>query len=242
MASRSGRPALTAAVAAAVVITAVVIIAVLGRATPPELPSIDEQPDPPVRGELVALTSGDDSGDDETCVIHVDLVTRSRRTLTCDEERLGDIGWTAHGTVQATAHHDGGLVRVVTVTVASGEVDERILDHRTAPLVDDGIATRYGPADRSDGVRATIGHDPEPTVTVIDRDGTVRGEQRFEATRHYRLRGIGWSPNGRWLVVHDSAERLLVLDDRGQNPRVLIEGVRDAAWRPRGGPGSERPR
>lgn len=228
----AARSVAAVAVAVGVLVAAVVAIAVLGRATPPELPSLADEPDPPVRGELAVLAGADD--DDRTCLSHVTLPAADETELHCDAADLRDVGWADRDTIQATAHHDGGLVRVVTVDVGDGAVTERIVPRGEVPATEGGeVVEPYGPAERADGRRATVGHDEPPTVTVMDAAGRVRGEHRVAGGRHYRLDGVGWSPDGRWLVVADSADRLLVLDERAANPRVLLEDVRAAAWRPR---------
>lgn len=225
------RRALTSAfVAAAVLVAAVTAIVAVGRSSPPPLPTLAEQPEPRVGGAVAYIAATDDDG---SCVVAVDLADGAERTRACTDSVLHTAAVTDDGVVTAVGVHPGGQL-VVTVD-ADGAVDERIVDGDDVPELPDRLTRQ--PAVRGDGMRVTTGHGDDATlVTVIDADGRIHAERRFDGGRGYAISHVGWTGDEQWVLLGDTAGRLIVADDRLRHARVVADDV-DGSPRPPTRPG-----
>jgi hypothetical protein len=184
---------------AAAVLAAVVVTLVLvfGIVRPPQLAALDD----PGFDEAVALVTWDD----EPCLVVVGA-DGSSSVVRCDDQ-LGDlIAWTDEGIVLESWGASGPSL--VTVDATTGET----------------IARGAGDAD---------GMWPEPDIDaawvedgrLVVRDGStelwsVAASGSYEVT-------AGWtSPDGRWVALQDSADRLLLVPaDGSREPVVWAEAV-----------------
>lgn len=219
--SDHARAVVSAGVAAALFVGAVAVVVVLGRSSPPQLPSLAGQPVPDLHGQLAYLAEGDG---DQTCAAIVDLADGSRRVRGCVDARLHEATLADDGrTVEAVGSHPGGTL-VVTFD-EDGRIRQRVVDPADPADIDDPLRSRR--AESADGRRAIIsgfGHDPAE-IAVVGADGRVLAERRFEGGRGYGVTHVGWISDDEWLVLHDTAGRLLVIDAGLRRARVAADDV-----------------
>jgi hypothetical protein len=205
------RPIVLVAAAVVAVLTVVVVL-VFGVVRPPELATFD---DPAFDGAMAVAT-----WEDDWCVQVVD--GDGARELTCDRDGGELVAWTGDGIEVLRWLHD--REELVTLDPATGDAVAR------RDVSDD-------PGDESWWVEPDI-----DTVTV--RDGTLEVELdgevlwRVETRDPYEVTS-GWvGPDGDWVVLQDSADRLLLVPaDGSAPPAVLAEDVSAYAtlvWREAG--------
>lgn len=206
-----------ATIAAAVIVATVAVIIVLGRPSPPHLPTLAEHPTPQHEGTLPYLRADGDG----TCVVLVALSDGARDELACVDETLRQVALSDDGrSVIATGSHTPGRL-VVTVDIADRTVDERVVDHGDVP--DEVGGRHYAPAQqavRTDGTRATINDD---LLTVIDDADRIVAERELSGGRGYRLRRVEWTADEQRILVYDNADRILVFDEEAGTPRVVTD-------------------
>lgn len=203
------RRSITALIAAAVLIAAVVAAVLLfGVARPPELAAIDEGTAP------AAAVAWNRWEDDESC-IHVAWPDGRVTTPYCATDGGEIVAWPADGIV-LRAWGRGGETEV-TIDAETGEVIERrAVDSqaaeqqpRPAAPVDNWVRS-----DHEDGVL---------TVTFETSGGVI---WTVEAPDAYRITSGVRSPDGDWVAMVDSASRLLVVEaDGSAEPRVWASDV-----------------
>lgn len=230
------RAVVSAVAAAALFAAAVVVIVVLGRTSPPSFPPLAQQLEPRVEGVVAYLAQDDD---DSPCVAVVDVSDASRRVLGCPADRLYEVrvtGGTADEgglTVEARGEHPGG--RLVVRYDASGRTSRRVVtgpETRSPgePAVPGGPpppGLRPVPdgAQRSDGTRAVTGFgDARAEVTVLTADGRIVAKRDFDGG-DYAVTRARWTDDGRWLLLWDTAGRLLVADAQLRDIRVVADDV-----------------
>lgn len=219
--SDHARAVVSAGVAAAVFVGAVAAVAVLGRSSPPQLPSLADQPVSDLHGQIAYVVAGDG---DQTCAAIVDLADGSREVRGCVDARLHGATLADDGrTVEAVGSHPGGTL-VVTFD-GDGRIRERVVDPAEPADIDDPLRSRR--AESADGRRAIIsgfGHDPAE-IAVVSADGRVLAERRFEGGRGYGVTDVGWITDDEWLVLRDTAGRLVVIDASLRRARVAADDV-----------------
>lgn len=203
---RGGRSIVSLVAVGVVVVTIVGLTAVFGVHRPPELASIVDRPDP-APPEAVAWTSWQD---DETCVHLADPAG----TLTapwCSSMGGELVGWTASGEVVLRTWEGGGQLRILDP--GSGAL--------TGRLEEDGEAS----LPEGDAVWSERDGDD-----LVVRDLATDGELwRVAAPERYTIESSGKTADGDWIVMVDSAERLLVMPaDGAVAPRVWADDV--PAW------------
>lgn len=216
----------TVAVAGALVVALAVtaIVLVLGVIPLPDVPALSVQPKPALPG-TIAYTRGER---DETCVHAVR--GGEDRELRCVEEYARLLGFTPDGDVAVEVFRDGPPTALV-LDAGSGEVVRRMRPDRDVPRPGDP----WDPWDRHTGpdgseldARSDDGH---AELLVIGPDGGERVLLSLDGPRDYRVRPAGWSPDGRFVLVIDSAGRLLVVSAAGDpQPRLVADDVSEAAW------------
>lgn len=66
---------------------------------------------------------------------------------------------------------------------------------------------------------------------MVPPDGPARTLLAAEGLRDYAFLHARWSPDGEWVLVLDSVDRLLLLRAAGDPvPRVVATGVDQPAW------------
>lgn len=223
------RPFLAAAGAVALVGAAVAAIVVLGGVRYPDLPTVAEQPDPVVEGRIAfARWDGGDS-----CIV-VAEAGREPRALTCkDHGGFGGLDWTADGRLRVE-RWSGSVDEELVLDPATGEV----VDRRVRPD-DDGSddARDHGPPawEWDDGSRVVVGGaDRESWVERLGPDGPPERLLTVHGPRGYRFDDATFSPDGDWVLVTDSEERLIVVPAGGGPARLLTEdgGANPVWWQP----------
>lgn len=197
-----GRPRQPLALVAAAVVAAATVAGVLlfGVVHPPELATFD---DPGFGGALAVA-----AWDERWCITVVDR--DGARELRCDEEGDDLVAWSDEG-IEVLRWLPHGEQRV-TFDPATGEevaredVSERASDGTWWPEAD------LGPVAPHDG------------TLEVRVDGEV--VWRVEARDPYEVTA-GWvSPDGAWVALQDSAERLLLVPaDGSAPPAVAAEDV-----------------
>jgi hypothetical protein len=107
---------------------------------------------------------------------------------------------------------------------------ERAPDSRApSAAIDDLIRARRV---RADGSRLEVtASDGRVVLRVRDPQGEARELLRADGPRDYGYPQVQWSPDGRWVLVLDSRERLIVVsEDAGVAPRALAEDAASPAW------------
>jgi DNA-binding beta-propeller fold protein YncE len=86
---------------------------------------------------------------------------------------------------------------------------------------------------RDDGAEAVVRHgddDGSWEVQVV-QDGTTRTVLSASGPDDYSMWGAQWSPDGRTIVVFDSARRAIAVAADGEpNPRVIATNADRLAW------------
>lgn len=197
-------------VAAAILVVVVVgLVLAFGIVRPPALATLADQPEPAPPGRL-AWTAWSDNG---TCIHVLDTDGTIQRELWCERDGAEVVAWTDDGIVVRSWHERGEELTVVDP--ATGEV----VDRRRVEHVDDAVPTESVYAERRDG----------RLVVVRDRDRAVVWE--VEAPDTYHVRSSAVSPDGGWVAMVDSAERVLVVPSDGSAPpRVWAEDVPSWQW------------
>jgi hypothetical protein len=195
-------------------------ILLLGRLSYPDFPSVAEQPDPEVPG-IVAFIRWDDG---ESCLHVVDAGAGQARRLRCDEFLSGPLTWSEDGLVQVTTHEGPQPGRILAVDPSTGRTvrTDDLGREPQRPVADvDGDGRRL----RTESERGLV------RLLVEGADGPVREVVRVEGPRDYHWWAPQWSPDGRYALVADSAQRLLVVEFDGGDVRILATAAGgDAAW------------
>ncbi len=191
-------------IAAGVLLAAVVgATVVFGVARPPALASVgDAGTFEPSAG--VAWLGWDR---DRQC-LHIALRDGTTSQPYCDRDGGEVIAWTSEGIVVASWTQSGAVH--ITVDPDTGAViDRRTVSDDEQPFFD-----------YPEGVRSYS--DNGRTTVELDMSGTVVWE--VDAVETYMVYG-GWvSPDGEWVTMHDSADRLLVVPTDGHaDPLVWVD-------------------
>ncbi len=192
------RRSVLALVGAALLVVAVfVLVLVFGVARPPQLVPLADAADRPAAG--VAWTAWDADG---ACV-SIGAADGSVRELRCERDGGDVIAWTDEGVIVRRWMQSGETDLVLDP--GSGEV----LDRRA---VDDDMY-RSWPA----GVRSYR----EDGELVVELETTDQVIWRTEAAPTYDIYQGALSPDGAWVAMGDSAERLLVVPADGSAPPMV---------------------
>ena len=192
--------------AAGLVVGVVAAVLLFGIARPPALASLSDRPDPaPSAG--VAWSTWRDGG---SC-IEVAQPDGSVAEVRCEPQDGELVGWVDGGPL-LLARYGGGAPRVLEIDPDTGEVlgtrpEEPEESFREGRFGDLAVASYR---DRGD--------------LVVVMDGTELW--RVDAPDAYDIRGSAMSPDGRFVALTDTADRLLVLEADGSTPpRVWAEDV-----------------
>lgn len=194
------KPALVGAALLLVVVVALVLV--FGIARPPALPSLADVPDP-APPAAVAWTTFD--RDDGPC-LYVARPDGTTGSLDCNLD--GEV-W---------AWDDDGIA--VFTYRAHDEIE--IIDPATGAVVE---RREVGDGERPGPSRAgTVSSQHRDGTLVVTRDDTREVIWEIDAPEGYRVGQGAVSPDGDWVAMFDSAERLLLVPaDGSADPRVWAE-------------------
>ena len=232
------RSIVAAAVAVLVVAAALLAVLLLGRAEPPAFPSLTASPDPSIPGRVAFATAGGDA----TCLAVVDAGGGQPRTLHCVQDLFAtDVSWRSAGEAVLRGHDRLGALEL-SVDPAQGRVlaRKRIPPGAEPPARPEPAGCPMAGDERADGAYVVTtqasapraGEELATGVVLVEPDGGERPLVSVEDSSGYAFVCAAFSPDGRWVLVRDTADRLLVLDARAGGARVLAAGATAAAWQP----------
>jgi hypothetical protein len=186
----------------------------------PSFPSLATHPDVSLHGTVAynALPTGSKEGVKRSCVKVVAASGGTPHTLFCAQQPKfmgAALVWLADGRLQATSLDQDHWRKVIDVTTGA-ITDAAWSKPAVVPLEAVG-----GPHGERVTVSTTFG------ILHLDlvRGSTTRTLLSVDVPRDYSMESLAWSPDGTFLVVEDSAARLLVITT-GAHPttRMLIDG------------------
>ena len=233
---KSERRAIVSIVAAVSVLVAVTaIIFVFGVIPLPDFPSLAEQPDSSIPGTVAYLAFENEFGN-EPCLVTVPASGgRVVEWVWCGRQYVEFPSWTADGllvVVDYTAQPSYLLIDPATGT-AVDRIPQDNQPGEPVPLPYSSTVRQERPDGarvRTDGGR---GGDASVVVRINGEDQTILSVEN--APSDYSFIDVQWSPDGAWVLVSDTAGRLLIVGADG-NPgaRVLVDGLQpygaQAAW------------
>ncbi|MGH8886262.1 MAG: TolB family protein [Egibacteraceae bacterium] len=221
-AERNRRPVTAAAVAAVIVVAAFGGIVLFGRLSVPSYPSLTDHPDPSIPGTIAFWRTGR-----SPCLSLVPARGGQVRELWCKEHaETSRPEWTVDGNLVVRTYSVNGPEHL-TIDGATGEVLER----RAGSF--DAYPQPTGADTRGDGTRAVIDDtEGKATLSLVAPSGRPRPLLVAHGPRNYAFLDARWSPDGSWLLVTDSKERVLVVDSATGTARVLVSHGQSPTWSP----------
>lgn len=218
----SRRPVIAAAVAAVLLVAAFAGIVLVGRLPVPSYPSLAQQPDRRIPGTVAFWRTGR-----TPCLSLVPASGGQARELWCHQNaEVSRPEWTEGGNLVVRTYSVSGPERL-TIDGATGEVLERragSFDMHPHPA---------GTNTRGDGTRAVIDNtEGEARLSLVAPSGRPQALLVADGPRDYAFFDTRWSPDGNWLLVTDSEERVLVVDAATGQARVLASNGQSPAWSP----------
>ena len=188
--------------AAVLLIGVVGAVVVIGVNRPPALATLADEPDPAVTGEVAwAGWTG------ERNCLWVAQVDGHVRDLRCGDLEGDLVGWTEDGLM--ITRWDG---RMLTVDAETGATASR--------------SGTFEPVETVATVVRVERHDGQVLVILETPAGPDVELWRTEAAEAYDVHASSLSPDGDWVALVDSAQRLLVAPaDGSAPPRVWASGV-----------------
>lgn len=230
---RSLDPRLAAGLAVLVLGGTLAAILAFGQLRYPAFPSLREHPDPSITGTIAWIAN--DEEDYRACL----WVARASgeeapRRLACASDLGGPVTW-RDGLIEMETPagkrvYDPADGRVVSQGAPSDPEPPGPPRHGPGPIP---VAEHQDRAVSPHGDRAVPVSEDGRVRLYLERDGgsrTLVAEVR--GPRHYGWWDVAWSPDGRYLVVHDSAQRLLIVDARDGAVRLLARPAGQATWGP----------
>ena len=220
----SGRT-VTGGLLAAITVVVTVVAALTPFEDVPTFPSLRAAPDSSIEGTVAFVGTGDN----RHCITLATASGSSARQLACERD-IGlspdDLSWNAEGNLVAESWTSSGprfveidpmTGRVLTRGAAPETPEEKTQGQRSS----DGARLR---AEETDPGRPRLVLEPtsgDPT-TVFSTTGPV----------DYHFRDAMWSPDGRYALVEDSEDRLLIVEVDADRPsaRLLATAARAPAW------------
>lgn len=217
--------------AASVLVVVTVIIFIFGVIPLPDFPSLAEQPDPSIPGTVAYVAF-----DDDPCLVTVPASGRGVvEWVWCGRQYVEFPSWTADGllvVVDYTAQPSYLLIDPTTGT-AVDRIPQDGQPGEPVPLPYPSTVRQERPDGarvRTDGLR---GGEASVIVRIDGEDQAILTVEN--APSDYSFVDAQWSPDGAWVLVSDTAGRLLIVGADG-NPaaRVLVDGLQEwgaqAAW------------
>jgi hypothetical protein len=188
----------------------------------PDYEALAERPDPSIPGRVAFLRSGE-----RPCVWVVPAAGGEPRLLACTDDAAarggdwlgGPVAWTPEGNVAVQAFGAYGNPVLVFDPDTRRLVERIVAD---APLLEGGDPAG-GP--RGDGTRILVNRSGRTaTLGLAPVAASPREIARVAGPPGYGFADPRWSPDGEWILVRDTHERLLVVRAReGSAPRILAE-------------------
>lgn len=210
--------------AAGVALAVAAVVWAVGVEPIPDYEALAERPDPSIPGHIAFLRSGE-----RPCVWVVAAAGGEARLLACTDDAEtregnwlgGPVAWTREGNVAVQAYGPHGN-RVLVFDPDTRRVLERI--EAEAPLLDHADPAG-GP--RADGARILVNRSGRTaTLGIAPVAASPIEIARVTGPPGYGFSDPRWSPDGEWILVRDSNERLLVVQARVGTPlRVLADRV-----------------
>jgi hypothetical protein len=201
--------------AAAIVVLVAVLALVFGVVRPPAVAGLTDVERAALPGGVAWTQFDERSGCTQLVVARPD---DGSKAIACDTQLDQVIGWTTDGILTVTWIDEGQ--RIETRDPSTGEVLATmnvtvVKDRPESDSIEGGYVVS-----RSEG-----------TLVVARPGGTAVWETPADA--RYEIGTLAVSPDGAWVAITDSAERLLVVrTDGSETPAVWATGVREWAWRP----------
>lgn len=200
----------------AIVLVIAILVALYGVQSYPDLPTVENQPQPEVSGQLAYVMWDDPQG---SCLYVLDP-GRDRQQLRC-----GDFD-------QVVAWEDG---LIAVRRFGPGRATVELVDPATGDVVrqySESVAREPVPgirSERADGTRLELSsRDGTAMLVAVDTEGDERTLLSLEGPRNYRFEDPAWSTDGGWATVLDSGGRLILVRTQGDPaPRILLD---DAPW------------
>ncbi len=217
----SGRKALVALVAVVVVVGGFFIVRALYWALlrpTPDFPSLATTPDPSLTGTVAFLKPGDDR-----CVYVVAASGGEPEELACRDGLAGELAWRSDGHLQSTVYpgadsDDDPLSWIIDP--ATGDVEEVPIGD-IPPYRDVPENAWPGP----NGEEVTCKNGGGKLTLGLTVDGRSRTLLSTGAPSTYCMHLATWNADGSWFVVHDDAERLLLVTTADPSAtRLLVDG------------------
>lgn len=216
-------PRLAAVLAFAVVAATLGGILLFGRLEYPSYPSLAAEAEPSIPGRVAWVRWEREDG---PCIWIVRASGGTPRSLRCGGTLGGPLSWGPDGTLRVP-DHSGATAYEVRLDPDTGRVLGR--DRITRP----DLPGPQPSDERGDGTRVLAqSADGTTSLLLIRPDGQERTIARVDGPRDYNWWAAQWGPDGRHVLVQDSAQRLLVVRVRDGRVWLLAEEGGDAAWGP----------
>lgn len=215
---------------AVLAVLAVTLLLLIGIRHAPDLPTVREQPEPPIAGRLALQVWNEEEG---MCIDVEELDTGQRRHVSCEGIPVGPFDkasginwfdWNDDGQL-LLASYDGSGILLVTFDVDTNTV----VKEETLPADTRPPDTR----ERADGSTLTTrsSNDGRAAVYVNSPGGDRRTLYEVRGPDGYSFWSAQWSTRGDHAVVRDSKGRWIVLRINGDPvPRILTDNADQLAW------------
>ncbi|MGI8575312.1 MAG: hypothetical protein ACR2MA_08205 [Egibacteraceae bacterium] len=222
---------LVAAVSAlAVVGAALVIIVATSTLSLPFFPQITERSGAGIDGTVAYLRF---EQYDEACLYTVPASGGTPRELRCDVGAWPGPTWTEDGNlvVAASMAQWEDAESTLVIDPESGEIVDRRRITRSPEELDTERSERFGRTERADGsFVVTESSQDHAKLVLVPSDGERRRLVNVAGPRDYGFTDVSWSPDGEWLLVTDTAQRLLIVNSRNGRTRLLATDAEQAVW------------
>jgi len=212
--------------AAGVVLAVLTAIVVFGYVPVPEFPRLADGPDASIPGQ-VAYVVGEQ---DRSCIMVVPAGGGQATEVACRRDGFEALGWTADGLIVASVFTDfRPVVGGGTILVYDPATGHEVASLVAGPSGTDRLHQVESERD-SQGRRLEVPwtDDRRAKALIVTTSGEETTIVDVEGPRDYVFLGAQWSPDGEWIMLVDSRDRLLVLAaDATPGPRVLADLHRD---------------
>jgi hypothetical protein len=198
------------AIGVSVVLVVAVVASVLafGVIPTPKFKTITEAPLPGLTGQIAYLSSVSDE-DSHVCADVLNVMTGVEKTLGCNFGAESQLTWLTDGRLAVEdvdySISDTSTANVSIYNVATGTVDTTF----RAPSTIGGVSGALTSTEVETGDGASL-TDPNGKTLV-----------KVRAPRDYSFDSVEASPDGKFLLIEDSNNRLLVATQDGKNIRQL---------------------
>ena len=222
------RPFIAVAAAVGVALAVAAVVVVFGIRNVPSFPSLTDHPDRSITGVIAFI---DRSNPDSRCINIVDAAGGPVRHVPCDVTTSGSLTWTPDGRLQVR-RFAAGSSQFASIDPATATVTTTgtTLPNRLPGLVSPSTSqTRT--FERLDGSTVRVrGHDGRPELRIV-KGSSTRTILKAKGPDDYGFDTASWSPDGRWILVRDSEDRLIIVAADGPpQPRVLATHASNPVW------------